>query len=285
MSKLIKICDEEIRELEKEFKDSLKKVKLFNGTITFSKKMKTLDSKAIISFTELAYLKMVTLVREFDDEVAWHGTVEKKKSEDGKSEYIVKDILVYPQEVTGATVTTDQERYEKWLYEDQDDEVFNSIRMQGHSHVNMGTTPSATDEELYSKILDQLDDSMFYIFLIWNKKNEKTVMIYDLEDNTLYENGDVSINILEDGTGIEKFLKDAVKAVERKTYTYKQDAVVSTKSSTGYGKHGKQQSLFGADKKKKDYSYDKTRARYGSYNYYDDYDDYGKFGYGYRDTY
>lgn len=285
MSKLIKICDEEIRELEKEFNDSLKKVKLFNGTITFSKKMKTLDSKAIISFTELAYLKMVTLVREFDDEVAWHGTVEKKKSEDGKSEYIVKDILVYPQEVTGATVTTDQERYEKWLYEDQDDEVFNSIRMQGHSHVNMGTTPSSTDKELYSKILDQLDDSMFYIFLIWNKKNEKTVMIYDLEDNTLYENGDVSINILEDGTGIEKFLKDAVKAVERKTYTYKQTAVASTKSSTGYGKYGKQQSLFGVDKKKKDYSYDKTRARYGSYNYYDDYDDYGKFGYSYRDTY
>ena len=44
--------------------------------------------------------------------------------------------------------------------------------MHGHSHVNMGTSPSATDTKLQEDHLAQLQDNDFYIFLIVNKKRE-----------------------------------------------------------------------------------------------------------------
>lgn len=137
-----------------------------------------------------------------------------------KNEYYITDILVYPQKVTGATVNTDQEKYEMWLMQ-HEDEVFNNIRMQGHSHVNMGTTPSGVDETHQAKILEQLEDDMFYIFLIWNKSNSKFIKIYDLKKNILFETTDVSVEVLDDGSGIDEFLVDAKKLVEDKpTTTY-----------------------------------------------------------------
>lgn len=225
MSKIIKMTSKHIDEIRREFEMSLRGAKLSDGKINYTKSFASLQRKATLYFTELAYLKMMTLVREFDKEVAWHGIV--KRSEDTtKDEYIISDILVYPQEVTGATVNTNQEKYQMWLM-NHDDEVFNNIRMQGHSHVNMSTTPSSVDISLYERILDQMDDDMFYIFLIWNKRNEKTIKIYDLYKNVLFETADVTVSILDDGTGIECFLRDAREMVQDKKYT-----------STIYGGYG-----------------------------------------------
>jgi hypothetical protein len=36
----------------------------------------------------------------------------------------------------------------------------------------MGTTPSGVDTNLYDQLLGQLEDDMFYIFMIWNKRWE-----------------------------------------------------------------------------------------------------------------
>lgn len=191
MSKIIKMTPENIAELRKDFEEALRGMKLSDGKISFTRTFGTIQRKATLQFTEIAWLKMQTLVREFDKEVAWHG-IAKRGDEDGKDSYIISDILVYPQEVTGATVNTDQEKYQMWLM-GHDDEVFNSIRMQGHSHVNMGTSPSSVDTSLYDRILEQLDDDMFYIFLIWNKRGDKTIKIYDLAKNVLFETSDITV--------------------------------------------------------------------------------------------
>lgn len=217
MSKIIKMTSENLAEIRKDFEEALKGVKLSDGKISFTKTFVNIQRKATLYFTEIAWLKMMTLVREFDKEVAWHG-IAKRGNKPEEDSYIISDILVYPQEVTGATVNTDQEKYQMWLM-NHDDEVFNNIRMQGHSHVNMGTTPSSVDTSLYDRILEQLDDDMFYIFLIWNKRNEKTIKIYDLAKNVLFETSDVTVEILDDGTGIEHFLKDAKEMVQDKKYT------------------------------------------------------------------
>lgn len=216
MSKIIKMTSQNLDEIRKDFEEALKGVKLSDGKINFTKSFGNIQRKATLYFTELAYLKMLTLVREFDKEVAWHGIAKRHETEDDA--YVISDILVYPQEVTGATVNTDQEKYQMWLM-NHEDEVFNNIRMQGHSHVNMGTNPSTVDTSLYERILDQLDDDMFYIFLIWNKKNEKTIKIYDLAKNVLFETLDVTVSILDDGTGMEQFLKTAKEMVQDKKYT------------------------------------------------------------------
>lgn len=216
MSKIIKMTSQNLDEIRKDFEEALKGLKLSDGRINFTKTFGTIQRKATLYFTELAYLKMLTLVREFDKEVAWHGIA--KRCGDEEDAYIISDILVYPQEVTGATVNTDQEKYQMWLM-NNDDEVFNNIRMQGHSHVNMGTTPSSVDTNLYDQILAQLEDDMFYIFLIWNKRNEKTIKIYDLAKNVLFETADVTVKVREDDIGMERFLKDAKEMVQDKKYT------------------------------------------------------------------
>lgn len=217
MSKVIKITEQEIEALKHDFEEALNKAKLSDGKFTFTKNVGEVDRKAKLFYTEKAWLKQDALVREFTDEVAWHG-VAKRRGEDEDDEYVIEDILVYPQEVTGATVTTDQEKYQDWLY-DHDDEVFNNIRMQGHSHVNMGVTPSRVDLDLYEDFLNSLDDDMFYIFLIWNKKGEKTVKIYDLKKNVLFETKDVDVFVEDEIAGLSEFIEESKKQVTRKTVT------------------------------------------------------------------
>lgn len=203
MAKIIKLTPEYIDEVRRDFENALKGIKLSDGKIYFSKTFGGINRKATVYFTYEAWAKMQALIREFDKEVAWHGVAYRGDDPD-KDEYIVSDIMVYPQEVTGATVTTDQVKYQMWLYSEENDEVFDDIRMQGHSHVNMGTTPSAVDTSLYERILDQMDDSAFYIFLIYNKRGEKTYKIYDMDKNVLFETSDVTVTILEpDLDGIE----------------------------------------------------------------------------------
>lgn len=216
MAKIIRLTPEIIEKTRKAFEDALRSAKLSDGKFSFTRSFASVQRKATVYFTDLAWQKMQALVREFDKEVAWHG-VAYRGDDPAKDEYTITDILVYPQEVTGATVTTDQEKYQSWLME-HDDEVFNNIRMQGHSHVNMSVSPSSVDLALYEKILTQLDDTMFYIFLIYNKSGSKTYLIYDMEKNVLFETADVTVKILDDGSGLTKFLEDAKAKVQNRVY-------------------------------------------------------------------
>lgn len=214
MSKMIKLTPECLAEIREDFELSLQGAKIADGKINYTKSFGYINRKATVYFTEMAWLKMQTLIREFDKEVAWHGIAYRSEDE-SKDEYYITDILVYPQEVTGATVNTDQEKYEMWLMTHEDD-VFNNIRMQGHSHVNMGTTPSGVDTTHQERILTQLEDDMFYIFMIWNKRGEKTIKIYDLAKNILFDGSDVTVQIKDDGTGMSTFLAEAKKMVQDK---------------------------------------------------------------------
>lgn len=237
MSKIIRMTQENLDAIIQDFTNTVRASKLSDGKVSYSKTFGAVDRKAELFFTEMAYLKMQTLVREFDKEVAWHG-VAYRGDDATKDAYYITDILVYPQEVTGATVNTDQEKYQTWLFQ-HDDDVFNNIRMQGHSHVNMATSPSTVDTSLYERILDQLDDDMFYIFLIWNKRGDKTIKIYDMAKNILFETTDVTVKIQEDGSGIEKFLKDAKAMVQDKKTTYGGTGVnYGSGYSGGYGGSG-----------------------------------------------
>lgn len=195
MAKVIKMTPEYIEELKKDFEQTLKTSKLSDGKLSFIRSVGAVKRSAVLYYTRSAWAKQQALVSEYNKEVAWHG-VAVRGSDPEKDEYLISDILVYPQEVTGATVTTDQVAYQTWLME-HDDETFNNIRFQGHSHVNMGTSPSVVDDSLYERILAQLEDDMFYIFAIWNKRGEKTIKIYDLEKNVLFETADVTVTVIE----------------------------------------------------------------------------------------
>ena len=194
MAKIIRLTPDVLETVKKEFEKQLLSTKLSNGKFQFTSSFSGVKRDAVLYFTKNAWQKMQALVSGFNKEVAWHG-IAKRGDDPEKDEYVISDILVYPQEVTGATVNTDQVEYQTWLM-NHEDEVFNNIRMQGHSHVNMGTTPSGVDESLYDRILAQLEDDMFYIFMIWNKQGQKTIKIYDLAKNVLFETSDVTVTVM-----------------------------------------------------------------------------------------
>lgn len=206
MSRQIKITDKQKEQMMLDFAKALDDYRAADGKITYEAKLTSeFSNKAVIEITPKAYAKMIALISSFDSEVAWYGCgcrVDKAK-------FRITDILVYPQIVTGSTVENDVERYAKWLYDNRDDERFDNIIMQGHSHVNFGTTPSGTDLQHQSEILSDMGQNMFYIFLIWNKKLEKTTKIYDLENNILYDNGDITYSICDDDYDLDAFITEA----------------------------------------------------------------------------
>lgn len=164
--------------------------------------------KCKLEFTQNAVLKMDSLINYYESEVGWHGTVRKLAT----GHYLVDDILVYPQLVTAATVKSDPDKYPMWLM-NQPDEVFNNLRLHGHSHVNMGCWPSSTDERDQETVLRQMPNDGFYIFIICNKRNEYWAKVIDRDDKEVYEPEEV--DFLIQGFDTEAFLTDADSLVER----------------------------------------------------------------------
>lgn len=233
MARPIKLTKELIEQMGREFMENLATAKLSDGKVSYTKSFTYEDkenSKATVWFEPAAFAKMLVLVHRFSDEVAWHGVIRRT----ARDTFVVSDILVYPQEVTGSTVTTDQERYQKWMIE-LDDEVFNAMHYQGHSHVNMGVTPSPVDEAFYESILAQLNADDWYVFMVINKRMEVYIKIYDMKSNTLYENGDVTIGILGDDGDLEAFVADAKELVVKRPYTAPATAAGVYTSGYGYG--------------------------------------------------
>lgn len=219
MSKPIKLTDELLQKIQEEFVAKVKSMKMFDGKLKYEREFKWDDSdtdRATIYLSSVAFAKMNALIQQFDSEVAWHGVVERDQED--PSIFRITDILVYPQIVTGTTVNTDQEAYQTWLYS-FDDDVFNNMRMQGHSHVNMSVSPSGVDTTHQEKILEQIAENDYYIFMIWNKKYDHFVRIFDLKNNTLYETADVDVLIGDAGVDLEAFIEES-KKIAANTYGY-----------------------------------------------------------------
>lgn len=178
------------------------------------------EEKAKVKILPEAGKKLKSLVKACDKEIAWHGTVER--SPDNDREFLITDILVFPQKVSAATVVTDDTEYSlNWLYnangEGITDEQFSKLRYHGHSHVNMGVFPSGTDTTYQQNLLENAED--FYIFSIHNKSGAVWTHIYDVTNNVIYENVDVIWEGLEDQEEI--WAKEQIKKyVKTEQYTY-----------------------------------------------------------------
>ena len=193
-------------------------------------KMKEIETtnkpKIIISTT--AGLKMNELVRNCTKEVGWHGFVERIDDLTFK----ITDIVVYPQTVTGATVTTDEAEYALWLL-DISTEDLKTMRFQGHSHVNMACNPSSTDLDLYNKYLASLNKNDFYIFFICNKRGELNALLYDLKTNTKYTKADLEIIKETDMTDWYETVKENIKEPKPIVRSIPQTNVGKTYSNYG----------------------------------------------------
>jgi len=196
------IRDALIEQIDKELKGTL------SGDKTLTLKYKIADlfkltklpkyEPPLLSFTADAWLKMTQLVRHHTTEIAANGVVEV--TEQG---YLITDILVYPQHVSGVTCESTDD-YGPWLFELPDD-VFDKIRFQFHSHVNMSVTPSGVDEQHRENMISQIPD--FYIFVIMNKRGEMNVQVYDKQKGVIFEDKDILFTVwMQDGESIGDWL-------------------------------------------------------------------------------
>jgi hypothetical protein len=212
-----------------EFKKSLATFRSNQEKFTYEKKFSEVAKvdeskvkKPIIYFAMEAWLKMLELVKQCDKEIAWQATVEKRKYKNKEDSedffYYIKNVLVYPQKVTGTFVDVDEVKYAEWSLQ-LEDEIYNNLRFQGHSHVNMGVSPSGTDLNTYQNFLDQLNKDDFYIFMILNKRSEFNIMVYDYKQDILFENKDCHVDILTSQGSLNKWTEEAMKKVEHKVET------------------------------------------------------------------
>ena len=164
-----------------------------------------------VYITTQAYTKMRMLVDKTTTEIGWYGTVTKVPGLTGV--YVIEDIIVYPQKVTGATCEQLDDKMFEFEMSLTTDQV-NHKRFHGHSHVNMGTTPSGVDEQFYHDILTQVTD--FFIITVTNKRNEYTTRFYDMEHNILFT--DVPISVIDnEGLELDSWYEESKKQLEEPT--------------------------------------------------------------------
>lgn len=190
-----------------------------------------IPDQVTVHFSKQAQSKQEALIRGFSSEVGWHGVA--RRDENDPKLFYVEDILVFPQQVTGSTVVPEQGEYDKWLMDLPMDQ-FDRCRYHGHSHVNMATRPSPTDDrfqmdtikkvrgdglppEEQEAFLEQLGDSAFYIFMIWNKEGEVNASVFDVANNSYYSGKDVVIEY-EDQPDLRAFMEEAKQKVVPRTY-------------------------------------------------------------------
>lgn len=206
--RIIKVTDELKQRIIEDFSKKLNETKDYSK-IEYKYEHKSDNSvQPKIVFTKDAYIKMWSLISACDGEVGWNGVVTRTDNT-----FTIEDILVYPQTVTGATVTCDEMETGMWLASFPT-ETFNKIRFQAHSHVNMGVTPSAVDREMYTKYEDTaIQDGDYYIFMICNKRNEFFVELYDTVTNAVYYKNDIKVEV----EGITDFITESTKNIRKNT--------------------------------------------------------------------
>lgn len=138
-------------------------------------------------FREKAYWNVLRLMHSNHaktKEFMFHGQIEKRLG----NTFIVEDVQLMPNiKCSGAYCESDPEKYSDWFMETYgmiraDRE---RVRLHVHSHVNMSTGPSGTDNEQLKDFAKNTND--YYIQLIINHKAENTCNIWDKKGGFKYE--------------------------------------------------------------------------------------------------
>lgn len=170
--------------------------------------------------------KMDLIIHSVTTEIGWLGFVERLPD----NEYLITDVVVPKQEVNGGTceITEDGlvELADSILSEEGGLEKVNTMRLWGHSHANMGTSPSGQDNTQMEIFTKNVKD--FFIRLIANKKGEYNFTVYEYDRNLITEEAPTEI-VTDDDEALKAEIKETV-AKNVKELTYHKNTY-----STGYG--------------------------------------------------
>ena len=151
-----------------------------NGTPTV-KALEQCLPQIIIS--PLALDKMNLYIDECDQEVGWLGTAVRE----GKVIKII-DMFLFDQEVSAVTTDITEEGLssfaEELLKQPDGIDIWNNIKVWGHSHVNMATNPSGTDDDQMDTFVECQHD--WFIRIIGNKRGSLRVDLFDYKLGVIY---------------------------------------------------------------------------------------------------
>lgn len=137
-----------------------------------------------VYITKLAYNKMIQYTNNCNDEIGWLGTAIKEDDV-----YIIEDTFLFKQEThsTTAEITTEGlgEFAMDILQREDGMDIWNNMRVWGHSHVNMATSPSSQDDK--QMLVFEESDHDFFIRIITNKKGDLRLDVYDYKLGIAYE--------------------------------------------------------------------------------------------------
>ena len=164
-----------------------------------------------ISINLNAMNKMKEYVRQSDLEIGWLGTSRRV----GNIFYI-DDVFLFKQEVHATTteITTEglNEFAIEMLCEKNGIEIWNNMKMWGHSHVNMPTTPSGQDDKQIEVFAENAED--FFIRIIANKSGDFRIDLYDFTTGVIYEKLPYEINYGADTEIIESLYRKIAEIEE-----------------------------------------------------------------------
>lgn len=133
-----------------------------------------------VYYTVEAHASIEYIVNKCPTEIGWLGLVE-----DVPGGYMITQIYIPEQEVTATTTEIETEGMANLFMHLIEQGVDTSkVRYWGHSHVNMGVSPSTRDED---QIADYLETSPLFIRGIYNKKGVSKVDVFDVTQGFVFE--------------------------------------------------------------------------------------------------
>lgn len=163
-----------------------------------------------------ALVKMQIFVENCTEEVGWLGTAYKSEK---SNTIMIDDMFLFDQEVHSTTTEITPEGLttfgEAILAETNGMEIWNNLKVWGHSHVNMTVSPSGQDNSQMETFAEGGHD--WFIRIIANKRGEMCLDLYNYEQGIIYNDlpwtESVSAEEMEIEEQIEQLYKflDAIK--------------------------------------------------------------------------
>lgn len=180
---------------------------LFNENKTKTPTIKVTGRPPVVAITTHALQQMRAYTEQCSDEIGWLGTVTYHPKENA---YLIHECRLFEQEVHSATTEITAEGLssfgEELLQQDDGMEVWNNLKMWGHSHVNMGTTPSGQDDDQ----METFQDNDFFIRIITNKKGALRCDVYDFTTSIAY----LDVAWFRHSTAEERQLQEQINALQ-----------------------------------------------------------------------
>jgi|GEM_PF-2086645 len=217
--------------------------------------------KPEIMIHKQAIAKMMAYVKNCTDEIGWLGTAIKKKGI-----YIIKDVYLFDQEVHSTTTEITSEGLglfgEQLLTQPNGMEIWNELKVWGHSHVNMSVQPSGQDNKQMETFATGGHD--WFIRIIANKDKELKVDVYDFNNGIIFIDCHWETLLNTEEYTIQKQIKELQKKLSEYSTSYFEEIENTIKPE-----------ILQKVKKKIFYTPNYTNTNYGNRLGYRDYNEYG----------